>query len=236
MRSLLLATVFVSSVGFGQEFKMAAFGDSISQGTNSSGFGTKRANSWSTGTAVKSHLAFLKEQHPEGVEAVNASVNGARADDLESQLESLGDFVPDYLTIEIGGNDACHGKFDVSSKVDLILDKVTILNPEIQIVLVPIPNLLSVRKLGEVRSHCRSVWKAFNACPEILGKNANPEAIQNKIDVINDELTEVAGKYSQVSYKRELGDFEFAVEDISKTDCFHPSVSGQEKLSEMTQP
>src|SRR5262245_12655032 len=96
---------------------MAALGDSITRAFNSDGPGCPAGpsldcvkNSWSTGTnpAVDSQFQRIKAIDPDrDPVAFNDARSGARATNLLGQAETAATQNADYVTIEIGANDAC---------------------------------------------------------------------------------------------------------------------------------
>src|SRR3954452_18597795 len=95
---------------------MAALGDSITRGYNTSGPGCPSGpgldcpqNSWATGTnpSVDSVRERLAAASPQPLRAYNDAVSGARAVNLLSQARAAAAQDPDFVLIEIGANDAC---------------------------------------------------------------------------------------------------------------------------------
>ena len=88
---------------------MAAAGDSITLAYNSTGYGSLPQYSWSTGTAstLNSLLQRLQTASASTIKAVNVAQVGAKSDALATQVDSAIAAQADYLTVEIGANDAC---------------------------------------------------------------------------------------------------------------------------------
>src|SRR3954451_22262794 len=93
---------------------MAALGDSITRGYNTSGPGCPSGpgldcpqNSWATGTtpSVDSVRERLDAVSPQPLRAYNDAVSGARAVNLLSQAQVAAGQDPDFVLIEIGAND-----------------------------------------------------------------------------------------------------------------------------------
>src|SRR5690348_9706837 len=115
-----LLTSFVLLAGPAQATKvprvMAALGDSITRGYNTSGPGCPTGpgldcpkNSWATETnpTVDSFRERLDAISPQPLTAYNDAVSGARAVNLLSQAETAAGQNPEFVLIEIGANDAC---------------------------------------------------------------------------------------------------------------------------------
>src|SRR3954452_14594606 len=95
---------------------MAALGDSITRGFNTSGPGCPSGpsldcpqNSWATGTnpTVDSVRERLDRISPQPLTAYNDAVSGARAVNLLGQAETAAAQDADFVLVEIGANDAC---------------------------------------------------------------------------------------------------------------------------------
>ena len=78
----------------------------------------------------------------------------------------------------------------------------------------------------------------FGICFELLASNATDAtrtAFVRKWEAINATITEIARDHvANVQYDPELSHIDFQWEDLSPTDCFHPSVRGQNLLAEKT--
>src|SRR3990170_1299064 len=103
---------------------MAAVGDSISQAASTGGSlgADYPQNSWSTGTnsTVNSHyLRLLALGAPISGQNNNLSVSGAKAAGLNFQMWNVLALEPqpNYLTVQIGGNDLCTDTFDAMTSV-----------------------------------------------------------------------------------------------------------------------
>ena len=88
---------------------MAAAGDSITLAYNAASYGSYPQYSWSTGTAstLNSLLQRLQVASGTTITGVNVAALGANSSDLAGQVSSAIAAQADYLTVEIGANDAC---------------------------------------------------------------------------------------------------------------------------------
>ena len=187
---------------------MAALGDSITRGYNSAGTeftpGTCPmlrgnppnladldcpTNSWSTGTnpAVNSQFQRIQAIDPgRNPVAINDAVTGARAGtdrsiDLLSQAQIAAMQEPDYVTIEIGANDACRSSLDAQTPthtfrryVTKALETLVEADPEVYIQMLSIPNInqlhtIFTTPIPDLNALAR--WSAFTVCQALL---ANP--------------------------------------------------------------
>jgi lysophospholipase L1-like esterase len=166
---------------------MAALGDSITRAFNSNGPGCPTGpsldcpkNSWSTGTnpVVHSQLQRLEAMHPASdVVAFNFAVSGARASGLLGQAQNAAAQDPDYVTIQIGANDACASTptplATFRSQVTAALATLAEANPKVYVQLSSIPdiNLLHALFTNPPDPNALTRWAALNVCQGLL---ANP--------------------------------------------------------------
>jgi lysophospholipase L1-like esterase len=186
---------------------MAALGDSITRGYNSAGTEFTRGtcpmlrggnvfdldcptNSWATGTnpAVNSQFQRIEAIHPEGPVPVahNYAVSGARAAtqrsiDLFSQAQRLAaEEDPDYVTIEIGANDACRPSIadqpatdTFRRQVEKSLDELVEGDPQVYIQMLSIPDINQLWAIFTSPPNLDALlrWSAFGTCQALL---ANP--------------------------------------------------------------
>lgn len=222
------------AIGDEEPLKMASLGDSVTVGVNATSLGNHPNLNWSTGTDIQSHRKKLEEEGYQ-VEAVNAAVSGALSSDLLYQVHNL-PFVPDYVTIMIGANDVCRGFLvDTVGNIRAAVETLKETNPEVRILIVPIPKLISLYEAGVDSKSCRFKWWLFNICPTFLGSLTDElrAANQAKVDAINDALVEVAADFG-AKYNRNIGDANIGPDDIGDVDCFHPSITGQQLISDLT--
>jgi len=165
---------------------MAALGDSITRAYNSSGPGCPSGpgldcpkNSWATGTnpAVDSQLQRLEAMHPGDVTAYNDAVSGARAVNLLAQASAAAAQDPDYVTIEIGANDACAlpptPLATFRTQVESALGTLVNGDPKVYVQMASIPDINQLHSLftSPPDPNALTRWAAFNVCQGLL---ANP--------------------------------------------------------------
>lgn len=226
-------------------FYIGSLGDSISAGFNAGGPLDQRDKSWSAGTAIESHAVRIKKQLGANVVVKNASKSGARIEEIAAQTQKLvGDnFAPDYVTYLIGANDVCGGSKTPGELAALgkktLEDSLSLLkaaNPQVKVLVAAVPNLLYLNELLKSDALCVSRWKAFNICASFMAGNIQE---QNKgierWKAYNQMLTQFADDHPEnVKFSAKAGERIFLSKDVSRIDCFHPSVEGQKTLSEMT--
>jgi lysophospholipase L1-like esterase len=179
---------------------MAALGDSITRAYNSAGTqfspGTCPmlrggnvidldcpTNSWSTGTnpAVNSQFQRIQAMDPDrDPAAFNDSISGARASGLLSQAQNAAAQDADYVTIEIGANDACRSSISAQtptatfrSQVEAAVDGLVSADPKVYIEMLSIPDINQLWAIFTSPPNPDALlrWSAFGTCQALL---ANP--------------------------------------------------------------
>lgn len=251
-RSFALATIFLGASSLPSEISLAgpvvmgALGDSITRGFSSGGVLDTPRNSWSTGNGwqVNSHKVRLQKVLRREVVASNAAKSGAVASDLNRQVSRLLTRKPDYVTLLIGANDICDwqdsyqdARNQFYSDVLGALGRLVAANPDIKIVLSPIPDMYNLWQTG-VANGCQRKWDVVRFCRALLARGRSDLDRQHFVEKwvsANDALAAAADQFpDNVKFISETQNLQFELSDISKLDCFHPSVKGQNLLSEET--
>lgn len=169
---------------------MAALGDSITRAFNSDGPGCPTGpsldcpkNSWSTGTnpAVNSQFQRIEAIDPgRDPVAFNDAVSGSRAEHLLSQAQAAASQDADYVTVEIGANDACRSTIGAQtptatfrSQVEAALGTLVGADPKAYIEMLSIPDINQLRTIFTSPPDQNALlrWSLFNTCQALL---ANP--------------------------------------------------------------
>lgn len=247
---------FVTSVGFGGgaaayaqvgDPVLGAIGDSISAGTNTQRLGDNRDLSWTTGTKPESesHLKKLTAKLGRTVIGKNEAVAGAKVADLSPQIDRVLRASPDFLTITIGANDVC--SWGTNHAQDLAtfergleahIQRIVEAEPNVRIYLASIPDMYNLWEVSHTRSGCQTRWNLTGLCSALLGRNVTDlqrQAFVGRWRDANDAIAAVASRFAEnVFYDPAMGDTQFEWQHVSGVDCFHPSVAGQNLLSEKT--
>lgn len=230
--------------------KMAAVGDSISQALMSCSSLTRcTANSWSTGTSssVSSHASRLKAAGAT-LTSYNNSVSGALSSALPAQATKSVSQAAQYVTVQIGANDACTrtvgGMTSTSTYRANVETALTTLEAGgAEIFVASIPNLKRMYELNKGSSSARITWGLLRICQSML---ANPtstktadvqrrDAVQTRVNEYNAILKDVCANTDKCRYDGgAVADYQFVKSDISTRDYFHPSVAGQATLAAVT--
>jgi lysophospholipase L1-like esterase len=194
---------------------MASLGDSITQASMTcSALTTCSANNWSTGTttSVNSHLLRLRAANaPAAVAGYNFAVAGAASGALNGQAVNALARNPQYVTIEIGANDACTRTVsgmtnpDVfEANVNAALATLTANGSTRQIFVASIPNLMRMYELNKTSSSARLAWALLGICQSLLYNPTSTRAadvqrridVQNRVDEFNTRLAKVCALYA----------------------------------------
>lgn len=236
---------------------MAALGDSITAGFGSClAYVACSRNSWSTGRnpAVDSHYRRILADNPKiKGKARNFAEPGAEADALARQAASAVEMKAQYVTILIGANDACApdvaGMTSVRTfraEVDRGLSRLKKGLPKARVLVVSIPDLYRLWRLGRDDERVLPVWSKGRVCRSMLADPTSTddadekrrEQVRDRIDAYNEELRKACKAYG----KRCRWDggaahrVRFTLDQLSRLDYFHPDAEGQAELADAVYP
>jgi lysophospholipase L1-like esterase len=218
---------------------MAALGDSITRGYNSSGPGCPSGpgldcpkNSWATGTnpAVDSVRERLDAISPQPLTAYNDAVSGARAVNLLSQAQVAASQDPDFVLIEIGANDACASTptptATFSSQAREAMQVLVAGNKNVYIQLMSIPDVNNLRTIFTEPPDPNALlrWELFNVCQGLLANplstepadEARREAFREQVMAYNAALAEVCAEFKRCIWDDEaVFDSHFTTADVA---------------------
>jgi lysophospholipase L1-like esterase len=218
---------------------MAALGDSITRGYNSSGPGCPSGpgldcpkNSWATGTnpAVDSVRERLDAAFPGSITAYNDAVSGARAVNLLSQAQVAASQDPDFVLIEIGANDACASTptptATFSGQVREALETLVAGNKSVYVQLMSIPDINQLRTIFTEPPDPNALlrWELFHVCQGLLANplstepadEARREAFREQVVAYNAALAEICGEFKRCIWDNEaVFDSEFTTADVA---------------------
>lgn len=232
---------------------MAAVGDSLTRGTGSGPryFADNTAFSWSTGgdPAVNSLALRVATRSPALAGNVyNLSRYGARMSDLLAQMSTVNALKAEYVTVLVGGNDACALTEAAMTPIDTFrrqfADAMAHLeqgSPQARVLVMSIPD--PTRLLAILRGDRRAVaiWDAFDICQAALARPlsdgpedvARRERVRQRVADYNAAMAEVCARHPRC---RSDGGAVFSAPleaaDISPYDYFHLSARGQARLAE----
>jgi len=230
---------------------MAALGDSITRAADvCCWYGDHPADSWSTGNGrrdgVTSQYERLVALHPKITNhQFNDAVSGARASGLSLQVSAALTQKPAYVTLLIGANDLCTSSIsrmtstaDFDRQVSASLAALHKGLPRAKIFVSSIPNIHQLWSVLHGSWAARSVWSSAGICQSMLA-STNTETQRAQVvtreSAFNQILSAACARYEQcrwdayATYKHS-----FSASQVSKLDYFHPSLSGQAALAQVT--
>lgn len=200
--------------------------------------------SFSTGWANPvSHYSRLLELNPniEG-NAYNFARDGSKADDMLGQAQRAVDTGVEYVTLEIGGNDACTrtegGMTSVETYRDHIQQTLELLTGNgIRVFVLSVPRVNLLHELFWQNPTARFIWSIGSVCQSLLQRPTSfaqadverRERVEQRVLEYNVQLEEACGsvgKYCKFDDNL-IHDFPVPPEFVSPWDYFHPSYEGQ---------
>jgi lysophospholipase L1-like esterase len=233
---------------------MSALGDSITRGFNAGGwFVDYPSRSWSTGTetTVNSHYLRLQKLNTSiKNNAWNDARSGAKIADLPGQASTAVSRGVQYVTIEMGANDACTSSESTMTPVETYRahfeQAMATLNaglPNAKVFVASIPDVKRLWYIGKDSSSARTAWSSYRICQSML---ANPtstaqedvdrrDRVQQRVVDFNSALASVCAQYTSCKYDgNAVFGYPFVLSQVSTWDYFHPSTSGQAVLADVT--
>lgn len=207
-------------------------------------------NSWVTGdgTQVRSHYRRILAANP-AVEDHNRNLAAPRAvvADLPGQASAAAASPAEYVTVLVGGNDACEGEMTsveaFRGYVDEALGTLRDAMPGARLLVVSIPDIYRVWEIGHTNKFAVGVWKS-GVCPNLLANAtstapedaARREAFRDRITAYNRQLEAACSAYGPRCRFDDVSDFAFELTMLSAIDFLHPNASGQQALADLTYP
>jgi lysophospholipase L1-like esterase len=169
---------------------------------------------------------------------------------------------PARVFIELGGNDICnrgtvsqlYSDSTWETAVRAGLDKLVAGLPDGSTVLmVSVPRVQDLRAAGIQKQqtassvNCENFWASYDVCRIATASDANFAAIDERQKAYNAKLAVLAAEYNgraletrvevatdyDPAFNASVGSYSFQPGDINGGDCFHPSIQGQNRLSEV---
>lgn len=231
---------------------MAAIGDSMTQAADvCCWYGDHPANSWSTGGAgwdgVLSHYERIRALNPDiSGRNHNDAVSGARMDDGPGQAQRAVSQGARYVTILLGANDVCTSspgtmtsveafRSDYQQTLQILFDG---LPRRAHVFVASIPDVHRLWELYDGDPIAEFVWDVANICQSLLSPartDADRQAVRTRNIEFNAVLQQECAEYSRCRFDGNVVfDYRFSRADVSKLDYFHPSLTGQAHLAEVT--
>ena len=228
---------------------MAAIGDSMTEAADvCCWYGDHPANSWSTGAAgwdgITSHYERLRVLNP-GITSrnYNDAKSGARMSDAPGQAQAAVSQQAGYVTILMGANDVCTSSPSTMTPVDTFRDQFrqtlqTLATGQARIFVASIPDVHHLWEIYHTDFWASVVWGAANICQSLLAPNRTDterQMVRARNIAFNTVLREECAAYPLCRYDDDVTfNYQFSRSQISKLDYFHPSLSGQAALAQVT--
>src|SRR5450759_306756 len=230
---------------------MASLGDSINRAADvCCWYGDHPGQSWSTGhnpyDGVNSQYERLVALHPAmaGHEH-NDAVSGAKASGLSTQVSAALAQKPAYVTLLIGANDLCTSSTSTMTATGIFTNEVTdalaALHtglPNARIFVSSIPNIYQLRSVLQGNWVARYVWSTAGICQSMLASTNTAQLRQQVVTrevAFNQILAGACALYNQCRWDGYATyNYQFSASQISTLDYFHPSLSGQAALAQVT--
>lgn len=233
---------------------IASMGDSITRGFNSCGWYVDcTSRSWSTGddSYVNSHRLRIAAINPNFSAQYNDAVSGARASDMAGQASNVVNQHVQYVTIEIGANDACTSSESAMtpvstyrSQIDAALATLRGGLPDTKVFIASVPDIKRLWFIGKDSATARFYWWLGGICQSML---ANPTSTaqadvdrrnrvrQRAIDY-NTQLAQACAAYGPNCKfdNNAVFNYPFALSQVSGWDYFHPNRDGQRAFAAVT--
>jgi len=231
---------------------MAAIGDSMTQAADvCCWYGDHPANSWSTGDAwwdgVSSHYERIRALKPTiAGNQYNDAVSGARMSDAPAQAQRAVAQRARYVTVLMGANDVCTSSTASMTSVETFRAQfqqtLTILESGLparaHIFVSSIPDVYQLWNLYHDDAIAQFVWSTAHICQSLLSTSntdADRQAVRDRNAAFNTVLAQECGQYVNCRFDgNAVFNYAFGRGDVSRLDYFHPSLTGQAKLAEVT--
>ncbi len=232
---------------------VAALGDSITRAYGlCEAWGDCPDASWATGTQndVQSHRTRLGAQAQGSTpRAHNLAVSGATVSGLDAQARQAVTIGADYVTVLIGGNDACAYSEQAMTPTRVFAERfasaMTTLTdglPDARILVVSIPDLHRLWLVGKDHERVVDTWRRVGVCQAML---ANPTStapadrqrrsrVRDRVMAYNEVMATLCQRHEQCRWDgNAVFEHRFPLEAVSPRDYWHPSVDGQRRLAEV---
>jgi lysophospholipase L1-like esterase len=230
---------------------MASVGDSITRAFDVTGehpLQDTPAESWSTGTdpAVQSQYDRLVAARPALAGRVfNEARTGAQMAALDGQLQAAAAQRVDYVTVLMGANDLCTRTVDAmtptatfAAEFDRALSGFFGADPGGRMFVASIPDLYQLWAALGANPVAQLTWSAAHVCQSMLSEAATPAerqqvVVQEQAD--NAVLASVCLRYPHCRFDGgAVYRTQFTALNVSTVDYFHPNLSGQQILAQVT--
>lgn len=251
--TIAMCGLLIAPVAVAQNYpdSMAVLGDSISVAALADGSlggldAGQPEHSWATGDdsgdGVNSHYERILAANS-GISGnnINHARSGARMDDIPGQAVDAVNSGVEYVVIQIGGNDLCRDEAsEMTPTAQFLADFQTAMDtlqnglPDATIVMTETVRVKRVYDVGRTNLGCLLKWATFQWCDSALrnGSTQRAQVDARNIEYNNAIRTECASR--GIAFDDDVFEWAFSRSDLSSVDCFHPDLSGQAALANIT--
>ncbi len=232
--------------------RVAALGDSITRAYGlCQGWGDCPQSSWATGSDrnVDSHFARLSSDGARP-EVRNLAVSGATVAGLGAQARQAVVARADYVTVLIGGNDACAYSEEAMTPprrfADSFSEAIATLTeglPDARILVLSIPDLHRLWEVGKDDERAVETWNRTGICRAMLANPTSTAAedrrrrarVRDRVSAYNEVMAALCSRHDRCRWDdNAVFEHRFTLEAVSPRDYWHPSVEGQRRLAEVS--
>jgi lysophospholipase L1-like esterase len=230
---------------------MAAIGDSITRAYDvCCSYGDHPNQSWSTGYAwydgITSHYERIQGQNSAITgHAYNDAVTGAKMSAAATQASNAVAQGAEYVTILLGANDLCTSFASTMTSTEVFRGQFesamrTLATglPSAHIFVGSIPNIYQLWQVLHTNSLARFVWAVAEICPSMLAPGITESQRQQVVareQAFNQILADVCAQYERCRWDgNAIYNYAFSGSQISTLDYFHPSLSGEAALANVS--
>ena len=230
---------------------MAAIGDSITQAYDvCCSYGDHPGQSWSTGSTsydgIISHYERIRQLNSAiAGHGYNNAVTGAKMAAAQTQATQAANQHARYVTILLGANDLCTSSPDTmtdigtfGSQFQSAMTTLMAQNPRPYMFVSSIPNIYQLWSVLHTNWLTRLVWSTAHICQSMLA-STNTETQRQQVVArelaFNQILALACSQYANCRWDANATyNYKFSTSQVSTLDYFHPSLSGQAALAQLT--
>jgi lysophospholipase L1-like esterase len=227
---------------------MAAIGDSITRAYDACcSYGDHPGQSWSTGwtwyDGITSHYErILARTSTIQGHNYNDAVTGAKMASGPAQAATAASQGAQYVTILLGANDLCTSSTLTMTAVADFRSQFTqtlqAIPATTHVFVSSIPNIYQLWQVLHTNSIARYVWQTARICQSMLA-STNTETQRQQVltreSAFNQVLADVCAQFTNCRWDGGATyGYAFSPSRVSTLDYFHPSLSGQAALANLT--
>jgi lysophospholipase L1-like esterase len=230
---------------------MAALGDSITRAYDvCCYYGDHPGQSWSTGytsyDGIASHYERLKRANSAiAGHAYNDAVSGAKMSAAPTQAATAVSQGARYVTVLLGANDLCTSSVSTMTSTTTFRAQfqqamATLMAQDRKpyVFVSSIPNLYQLWQVLHDNSLARWAWANFHICQSMLAATnteTQRQLVVSREKAFNQILADVCAQYPRCRWDGgAVYHYQFSASQVSTLDFFHPSLSGQAALAQVT--